>query len=76
MRIEIYFYKSWFAGFRFKDLMPIPGFSKNVQEWSFTRNWTLNWLTYCAQFSIVKMSCLNEDANTAHEKNVAMYMRP
>lgn len=73
MKREFNFYKSWYAGFRFKDLIPCFGFSKNVQGWSFTRNWTLNWFTYCLQFSIVLRSDLNEDRNIAHEKNVARY---
>lgn len=74
MKREFNFYKSWYAGFRFKDLIPCFGFSKNVQGWSFTRNWTLNWFTYCLQFSIVLRIDLNEDRNIAHEKNVARYM--
>ena len=74
MKREFCFYKSWFAGFRIVDLIPIFGFSKNVQGWFFTRNYTLNWLTYCIQFSITKTSDLNEDRNIAHEKNVNRYM--
>ena len=75
MKIEFYFFKSWYVGFRLRDLIPIFGFSKNVQGWSFTRNWSLNWLTYCLCFSIILRSDLNEDINIAHEMNVAKYMR-
>lgn len=74
MKIEFNFYKSWYAVFRFKDLLPLFSFNKNVQGWSFTRVWSLNWFTYSVSFSIVKRSDLNEDRNIAHEKNVARYM--
>jgi hypothetical protein len=74
MKREFYFYKSWVAGFRIIDLLPKFHFSKNVQAWSFTRNWGVNWFTYCFQFTIVIQSDLNEDRAIAHEKNVARYM--
>ena len=74
MKIEFNFYKSWFAGFRAKDLLPIFSFAKNVQGWSFTRVWSFNWFTYAMSFSLEKRSDLNEDRSVAHEKNVKRYM--
>lgn len=74
MKREFNFYKSWYVGFRIKDLLPIFGFTKNVQGWSFTRVWSLNWFTYAISFRLIKRSNLNEDRNIAHEKNVARYM--
>jgi hypothetical protein len=74
MRREFNFYKSWFAGFRAKDLLPIFSFTKNVQGWSFTRVWSLNWFTYAISFRLIKRSDLNEDRSVAHEKNVKRYM--
>ena len=74
MKREFNFYKSWYAGFRTKNLFPIFSFTKNVQGWSFTRVWSLNWFTYAISFSLVKRSDLNEDISIAHEKNVARYM--
>ena len=74
MKREFNFYKSWYAGFRTKDLFPIFSFTKNVQGWSFSRVWSLNWFTYAISFSLVKRSDLNEHRSIAHEKNVARYM--
>lgn len=74
MKRKIYFYKSWFASFRPKDLLPCFGFSKNVQGWSFTRNYTLNWFTYCLQFSVVLYNYLDEERKIAHVKNAGKYM--
>jgi hypothetical protein len=74
MKREFNFYKSWYAGFRLIDLVPIFSFTKNVQGWSFTRVWTLNWFTYAASFRLIKRSDLNEDRSIAHEKNVKRYM--
>ena len=74
MKREFNFYKSWYAGFRAKDLLPIFSFTKNVQAWAFTRVWSLSWFTYAISFSLVKRSDFNEDRNIAHEKNVARYM--
>ena len=74
MKREFNFYKSYYAGFRAKDLLPIFSFTKNVQGWTFTRVWSLNWFTYVASFSLIKRSDLNEDRGVAHEKNVKMYM--
>ena len=73
MKREFYFYKGWYADLdsRFNSIIWI---FQNVQGWSFTRNWTLNWFTYCLQFSIVLRSDINEDRNIAHEKNVARYL--
>jgi hypothetical protein len=74
MKIEFNFYKSWYAGFRFKDLLPIFSFTKNVQGWSFTRVWSLNWFTYAVSFRLIETSDLNEEKSVAHEKNVNRYM--
>lgn len=74
MKRELDFYKSWYAGFRLIDLVPIFSFTKNVQAWSFIRVWTLNWLTYCVSFRLIKKSYLNEDRCLAHEMNVKRHM--
>jgi len=74
MKREINFYKSWYSDFRAKDLFPIFSFTKNVQGWSFTRVWSLNWFTYAISFRLIKRSDFNEDRSIAHEKNVARYM--
>jgi len=74
MKREFNFYKSWYSDFRAKDLLPIFSFTKNVQGWSFTRVWSLNWFTYAISFRLVKRSDLNEDRSIAHKKNVARYM--
>ena len=74
MKREFNFYKSWYAGFRLIDLVPIFSFTKNVQGWSFTRVWSLNLFTYAMSFSLEKRSDLNEDRNVAHENNVKRYM--
>ena len=68
MKKELDLFKSYYAGFRFKDLLPLFSFTKNVQGWS------LNWFTYCLSFRLIKRSDLNEDRNVAHEKNVKRYM--
>jgi hypothetical protein len=74
MRREINFYKSWYAGFRLKDLLPKFNFTKNVQGWSFIRVWTISWFTYALSYRLTKRSDLNEDRSIAHEKNVMRYM--
>ena len=75
MKKKLKFYKSWFASFTKEQFIPKFSFSKNVQGWFFTRNWCLNWLTYCLQYSITIKSDLEEDRSIAHEKNVAFYMK-
>jgi hypothetical protein len=74
MKKEFNFYKSWYAGFCLIDLVPIFSFTKNVQGWSFTRVWALSWFTYTISFRLIKISDLNEDRCTAHEKNIEQYM--
>lgn len=75
MERKIYFYKSWFSKFRFKDLLPCFSFSKNVQGFAFTRNYSLNWFTYCLQFSIYLYDNMDCDQQIAHEKNVLKYIK-
>ena len=75
MKREFNFYKSYYDGFRVKDLLPIFSFTKNVQGWFFTRVWSLNWFTYAASFRLIKKIYLNEDRSVAHEKNVKRYMQ-
>ena len=74
-RREIYFYKSWFLKFRFKDLFPCFSFSKNVQGFAFTRNYCLNLFTYCIQLSVVKYDNLDYETSIAHQKNVLKYLK-
>lgn len=75
MKREVYFYKSWFSKFRFKDLIPCFSFSKNVQGYTFTRNYSLNCFTYCLQLSVIKYDNLDSETNIAHQKNVLKYLK-
>jgi len=74
MKTEINFYKSWYAGFRSKDLLPIFSFDKNVQGWSFIRVWSLNWMTYTVSIHLIKRSDMNQCRNVAHNNNIKRYM--
>ncbi len=76
MKTEFNFYKSWYAGFRLRDLLPIFSFTKNVQGWSFARVYSLYWFTYAVSINLIKISDLNENRSAAHEKNVKRYMDP
>jgi hypothetical protein len=75
MKREFNFYKSYYAGFRAKDLLPIFSFTKNIQGWFFTRVWSLNWFTYAVSFNLTKTSDFNENRSLAHEKNVKQYIK-
>ena len=74
MKRELKLFKSWYGKFTIKQLIPEFRFSKNVQGWFFTRNWSVTWFTYCLNYSITITSDTNEERNIAHEKNVARYM--
>jgi hypothetical protein len=76
MKRELKFYKHWFAPITKKQLIPSFSFSKNVQGYFFTRNWSISWFRYCLLFTVVITSDFNEDRNIAHERNVASYMLP
>jgi hypothetical protein len=74
MKKELKLFKSWYGKFTVKQLIPKFRFSKNVQGWFFTRNWSVTLFTYCLNYSITITSDTNEEHNIAHEKNVALYM--
>lgn len=73
MKTKMYFYKWWFAGFRVIDFIPLLSLSKNVQGWSFTRVYSLRWLTYCFSIQLTKNSDLDANRDIAHERNVKRY---
>lgn len=74
MKREFNFYKSWYSNFSIKNLLPVFGFTKNIQGYSFIRVWSLNWFTYTISYRLIKRSDLDEDRNIAHKKNVDKYM--
>ena len=74
MKREIYFYKTDFTKFKVANLLPIFSYSKNVQGWSFTRDYTITWLRFALRLSLIKRSDLTIDRNLAHEQNVLKYM--
>ena len=75
MKREINFYKTDYTRFKAANLLPNVSFSKNVQGWSFIRNYTITWLRFAVTLSLTKRSDLNVDRNVAHEQNVAKYMQ-
>jgi len=75
MKREINFYQTDYTKFKVANLLPKVSFSKNVQGWSFTRNYTITWLRFAVTISLIKRSDLNIDRNLAHEQNVAKYMQ-
>lgn len=74
MKRKLKLFKSWYAPLTIKQFIPNFKFSKNVQGWFFTRNWSLCWLRYCLLFTVTITSDFNEDRRIAHEKNVARYL--
>ena len=66
-------FKSWYGDFGIKQLIPEFSFSKNIQGWFFIRNWSITWLTYCLNYSIIIHGDFNESRAIAHEKNVVKY---
>lgn len=75
MKYRVNCYKSIFTPIRPIDFSPHFEFSKNVQSWYFTRNWSLTWFIYQITFSATLISDLSENGEYAHQKNVAKYMR-
>ena len=74
MKTKLKLFKSWYGCFTIKQLIPSFKFSKNVQGWVFTRNWSITWFMYCLLFTVTKTSDTDEDRKIAHENNVALYM--
>jgi hypothetical protein len=74
MKREINFYKHWFAPVRIKNFLPVFSYSKNVQGWFFTRNYTVEWFTYAINFRVMVNSDYDVEREVAHELNVAKYM--
>jgi hypothetical protein len=75
MKREIDFYQTDYTRLNAANLLPKVSFSKNVQGWSFIRNYTITWLRFALTLSFTKRSDLNVDRNLAHEQNVAKYMQ-
>jgi len=75
MKREINFYQTDYTKFKVANLLPKVSFSKNVQGWSSTRNYTITWLRFAVTLRLIKRSDLNIDRNLAHEQNVAKYMQ-
>jgi len=83
MKRKLKFYKYWYAPLNFKEYtllnynkyIPKFKFSKNVQGWSFTRNYTVYWLKWAITYSTIITSDLNIDRNVAHEMNIKKYMQ-
>ena len=75
MKREIKFYQTDYTKFKVANLLPKASFSKNVQGWSFTRNYTITWLRFAVTLSLIKRSDLNIARNLAHKHNVARYMQ-
>ena len=74
MKRKINFYQTDFTKFKAANLLPILSYSKNVQGWSFTRNYTITWLRFAVTLSLIERSDLSIDRNLAHEQNVIKYM--
>ena len=75
MKRKINFYQTDFTKFKVANLLPKFSYSKNVQGWSFNRNYTAIWLRFAVTLSITKRSDLNVDRNMAHAMNVEKYMQ-
>ena len=75
MKQEFKFYRHWFAAIKIKNLLPIFRYSKNVQGWFFTRNYTLELFTYAVNYSITIISDIDIDRSLSHDMNVAKYIR-
>ena len=75
MKRELKLFKSWYEHFTIKHLIPSFKFSKNVQGWFFTRNYSITLFRYCLNYSITITSDVKDDRCLAHERNVAVYMR-
>ena len=74
MKRKINFYQTDYKKFKTANLLPDVSFSKNVQGWFFTRNYTITWLRFAVTLTLTKRSDLNIDRDLAHEQNVKMYM--
>ena len=65
-KLEIKFYQKNFTRFKVSNLLPKISFSKNVQGWSFTKNYTITWLRFAITLFLIKRSDLGIDRNIAH----------
>ena len=74
MKRELTFYKSYYAPLSMQNIVPKFEFSKNVQAWWFTRNYTLTWIRWALTYTITIQSDLEEERTMAHESNVKKYM--
>jgi len=68
------YYKTDYTSFSVKNLLPKVIFSKNVQGWFFTRNYTFVWLQFAATYWITIRSDINIDREVAHQNNVEKWM--
>ena len=74
MKREVKFYQTQFSPFTGKNLLPKLTFSKNVQGWFFTRNWTITLFRFACTISTTVTKDLDVDRNLAHDQNVSKYM--
>jgi hypothetical protein len=74
MKRELKLFKSWYGPLGLKCFIPRYSYSKNVQGWFFTQNWSVLFFTYCINYSLTIISDMSEERSSAHEKNVAQYM--
>jgi hypothetical protein len=83
MKRKLKFYKYWYAPLNFKDYstfeyskwIPKFEFSKNVQGWSFTRNYSIYWIRWAITYTTIIHSDFNIDRKIAHEINVKKYIK-
>jgi hypothetical protein len=79
---KLKFYRYWYAPIGFKDYdnfewnkwLPKFEYSKNVQGWWFTQNYTLYWFIWAINYSITIHSDYDVERSKAHEMNVKKYM--
>lgn len=73
MKRNFTFFKSYYAPLSLKNFVPKFEFSKNVQAWWFTRNFTLMWIRWALTYTITIHSDYKEARSLAHESNVNKY---
>lgn len=67
-------YKSLYSPLRLVNILPKFSYSKNVQAWLFTRNYTIYWFRWAVTYSIVIISDLSMNRSEAHKMNVKKYL--
>jgi hypothetical protein len=74
MRRNIHFYRTDYTKFTSTNLIPKFSFSKNVQGWVFTRNYTFECMRYAITLSLLITSDTKIPMNIAHRDNVNKWM--